>query len=488
MKDPNFQFIDLPRRMPAEVPTAVRVLGWQEIYGGFDANGAAEQAGRCLDCGNPYCEWKCPVHNYIPNWLALVKAGRLFEAAELAHETNPLPEICGRICPQDRLCEGACTIEVGFEAVTIGAVEKYIVDEAFRQGWRPDLSAVRATGRRVAIIGAGPAGLSCADRLARRGIAAHVFDRYEEIGGLLTFGIPPFKLEKDVIATRRGVLEAMGVRFELGVEVDAARMQQLLRDFDAVFVATGAYRALDGDLPGRDLPGVVQALPFLVANARRVLGSGATRDADEAALLDVAGKRVVVLGGGDTAMDCVRTAIRLGASQVTCAYRRDEANMPGSRREVKNARDEGVQFLFNRQPLQVVARGSHEVAASAGGGAPLARLQAGGVRVVETALGAPDAAGRSTPRAIPGSEATLDADVVILAFGFRASPAPWLAEHGVALEPDGRIRASGQALPFQTSHPKIFAGGDNVRGADLVVTAVHDGREAGEAIARMLSP
>jgi glutamate synthase (NADPH/NADH) small chain len=488
MKDPNFQFLELPRRMPAEVPTAVRVLGWQEIYGGFDAAGAAEQSGRCLDCGNPYCEWKCPVHNYIPNWLALVKAGRLFEAAALAHETNPLPEICGRICPQDRLCEGACTIEVGFDAVTIGAVEKYIVDEAFRQGWRPDLSHVRATGRRVAIIGAGPAGLSCADRLARRGIEPHVFDRYEEIGGLLTFGIPPFKLEKDVIATRRGVLEAMGVRFHLGIDVDASRMQELLRDFDAVFVATGAYRALDGELPGRELPGVVQALPFLVANARRVLAGGESRDASDAALLDVAGKRVVVLGGGDTAMDCVRTSIRLGAAQVTCTYRRDEANMPGSRREVKNARDEGVQFLFNRQPLQIVARGSNEVSAlaSAGGGAQLSRLCAGGVRVVETALGAPDAAGRSSPRPIAGSETTLDADVVILAFGFRASPAPWLAEHGVALEADGRIRASGQSLPFQTSHPKIFAGGDNVRGADLVVTAVHDGREAGEAIARML--
>jgi glutamate synthase (NADPH/NADH) small chain len=488
MKDPNFQFMEIPRRMPAEVPTAVRVLGWQEIYGGFDANGAAEQSGRCLDCGNPYCEWKCPVHNYIPNWLALVKAGRLFEAAALAHETNPLPEICGRICPQDRLCEGACTIEVGFDAVTIGAVEKYIVDEAFRQGWRPDLSHVRATGKRVAIIGAGPAGLSCADRLARRGIEPHVFDRYEEIGGLLTFGIPPFKLEKDVIATRRGVLEAMGVRFHLGVDVDSARMQALLRDFDAVFVATGAYRALDGELPGRELPGVVQALPFLVANARRVLAGGSARDAHDAALLDLAGKRVVVLGGGDTAMDCVRSSIRLGAAQVTCAYRRDEANMPGSRREVKNARDEGVQFLFNRQPLQIVARGASEVASlvTADGGANLARLCAGGVRVVETTLGAPDAAGRSTPRAIPGSEAILEADVVILAFGFRASPAPWLAEHGVALDAEGRVLARGQALPFQTSHPKIFAGGDNVRGADLVVTAVHDGREAGDAIARML--
>jgi glutamate synthase (NADPH/NADH) small chain len=469
MSDPVFQFLDLPRRMPAELPTAVRVLGWNEIYGGFDDRGAVEQSGRCLDCGNPYCEWKCPVHNYIPNWLNLVKAGRLFEAAALAHETNPLPEICGRICPQDRLCEGACTLEPDFGAVTIGAVEKYIVDEAFKQGWRPDLSQVRATGKRVAVIGAGPAGLSCADRLARRGIEAHVFDRYEEIGGLLTFGIPPFKLEKQVIATRRGVLEAMGVRFNLGVEVDAALARDFTRDFDAIFLGTGAYTAMHGDLPGRDIAGVQEALPFLIANARRVL-----RGLDDPRL-DVAGKRVVVLGGGDTAMDCVRTSIRLGASRVVCAYRRDEANMPGSRREVKNARDEGVEFLFNRQPLSIESSGGNGTA------------RASGVRMIETTLGPADAGGRRAPIEVAGSETVVAADVVILAFGFRASPAAWMAEHGIALGNDGRIAAQGNGLPYQTANSKIFAGGDNVRGADLVVTAVHDGREAGEAIAKMLS-
>ncbi len=469
MSDPVFQFLDLPRRMPAELPTAIRVLGWNEIYGGFDDRGAVEQSGRCLDCGNPYCEWKCPVHNYIPNWLNLVKAGRLFEAAALAHETNPLPEICGRICPQDRLCEGACTLEPDFGAVTIGAIEKYIVDEAFKQGWRPDLSQVRATGKRVAVIGAGPAGLSCADRLARRGIEAHVFDRYEEIGGLLTFGIPPFKLEKQVIATRRGVLEAMGVRFNLGVEVDAALARDFARDFDAIFLGTGAYTAMHGDLPGRDVAGVQEALPFLIANARRVL-----RGLDDPRL-DVTGKRVVVLGGGDTAMDCVRTSIRLGASRVVCAYRRDEANMPGSRREVKNARDEGVEFLFNRQPLSIESSGRNGT------------TRASGVRMIETTLGPADAGGRRAPIEVAGSETVVAADVVILAFGFRASPAAWMAEHGIALGNDGRIAAQGNGLPYQTGNPKIFAGGDNVRGADLVVTAVHDGREAGEAIAKMLS-
>ena len=465
----HFQFLDLPRKMPRELPVAVRLAGWQEIYGQFEQPQAAEQAARCLDCGNPYCEWKCPVHNYIPNWLKLVEEGRLFEAATLAHETNPLPEVCGRVCPQDRLCEGDCTLNDGFGAVTIGAVEKYIVDEAFRAGWRPDLSSVKPSGKKVAIVGAGPAGLACADRLARRGIEAHVFDRYEEIGGLLTFGIPPFKLEKEVMATRRQVLEAMGVAFHLNTEIgrDLA-FADLQRDYDAVFAGTGAYTALDGGLKGSNLAGVTLALPFLIANARRLLSGGSEDDH----LLHLKDKRVVVLGGGDTAMDCVRTSVRLGAASVTCAYRRDEANMPGSRREVKNAKDEGVEFLFNRQPLMIAAANDDA-------------SRVGGVQVVETRLGPADANGRQSAEPIAGSESLLAANVVILAFGFRPSPANWLSEHGVALEPDGRIKL-GPGLPYQTSNPKIFAGGDNVRGADLVVTAVHDGRDAGDAIARML--
>jgi glutamate synthase (NADPH/NADH) small chain len=466
MKSKPFQFMELPRRMPRELPASLRVMGWQEIYGGFSAPEAAEQSARCLDCGNPYCEWKCPVHNYIPNWLALVREGRLFEAAELAHETNPLPEICGRVCPQDRLCEGDCTINVGFEAVTIGAVEKYIVDEAFRQGWRPDLSKVVTSGKRVAVIGAGPAGLACADRLARAGIEAHVFDRYEEIGGLLSFGIPAFKLEKHVVQTRRGVLEAMGVRFHLGIEVDAAMGRELVRDYDAVFLGTGAYTAVDGGLPGQDLPGVLPALPFLVANARRLLGKPHPEDP----AFDLQGKRVLVLGGGDTAMDCVRSSLRLGASEVSCAYRRAEPDMPGSRREVKNAREEGVRFLFNRQPLGI------ESGLRVDGS-----RQANGVRMAETRA----VTGRAgSVELVPGSEYTLAADVVILAFGFRASPAPWWAEFGVELDGNGRVRTDGR--PGRTGHAKVFAGGDNVRGADLVVTAVHDGREAGNAIARQL--
>ena len=459
----DFQFLELPRKMPKEIPSQLRIHGWDEIYGSLDKSGAGEQAGRCLDCGNPYCEWKCPVHNYIPNWLKLIQENRLFEAAELAHETNPLPEVCGRVCPQDRLCEGACTLNTGFESVTIGSIEKYIVDEAFKQGWRPDLSKVITTGKRVAVIGAGPAGLACADRLARAGIQADVFDRYEEIGGLLTFGIPPFKLEKQVITTRRLVLEAMGVRFHLRTDIgkDIA-FEKLLADYDAVFVGTGCYTAVDAKLPGQDLAGRLEALPFLIANARAILASDVTSNIS----LDFTDKNVVVLGGGDTAMDCVRTSIRLNAASVSCVYRRDEASMPGSRREVGNARDEGVQFLFNHAPMAI--EGSNKVS---------------GVRLQETEI-KPNGKSRGEFSSTSGEEKILAADIVITAFGFRPSPASWLEQHGVTLQ-DGRIQVSG-ALPYHTSQPNIFAGGDNVRGADLVVTAVHDGRDAGLAIAKWL--
>lgn len=460
-----FHFLEHDRHLPRELSATLRIQGWSEIYGRFEAPAAAEQAARCIDCGNPYCASKCPLQNAIPEWLRLVREGRLFDAAELAHQTNPLPEICGRVCPQDRLCEGDCTLEAGFGAVTIGAVEKYIVDAAFSQGWRPNLSKVVPSGHRVAIVGAGPAGLACADRLARAGIQAHVFDRYPEIGGLLSFGIPPFKLDKQVIATRRGVLEAMGVRFHLGTEVDTALARELLREHAALFIGTGAYTAVDGGLPGQTLTGVHAALPFLIASGRRVLGH--TLSDDDEAMLRLTGRRVVVLGGGDTAMDCVRTAIRLGAEEVTCAYRRSEVDMPGSRREVGNARDEGVRFLFNRQPLAI--EGVSHVS---------------GVQMQETRPGPADAAGRRRAQAVPGSEVSLSADVVILAFGFRASPAPWFADLGVEMGDDGRVRTHGNA--GHTSHPKVFAGGDTVRGADLVVTAVRDGREAGDAIARWI--
>ncbi len=470
-----FQFLKQPRRDGAKTPADVRKHEFREIYALMDPAHAQEQADRCLGCGNPYCEWKCPVHNYIPNWLKLVTEGRLFEAAELSHQTNSLPEVCGRVCPQDRLCEGACTLNSdgfegvgGFGAVTIGQVERYISEEAFKAGWRPDMSNVVATGKRVAVIGAGPAGLGCADVLARNGVKAVVYDRYEEIGGLLTFGIPEFKMEKTVMTRRREVFEGMGIEFRLNTEVGTdVAMQALLDEYDAVFLGMGTYRYMKGGFPGEDLPGVLEALPFLIANVRTCLDltqPDAAADPN-AAYRDMRGQRVVVLGGGDTAMDCNRTSIRQGAASVTCAYRRDEQNMPGSRREVANAREEGVQFLWNRQPVEIVGSGKVE-----------------GVKFVTTELGPPDARGRRTPVVVPGSEEVIAADRVIVAFGFRPDPQPWFADHNIATDPGGRVIASGRQHAFQTANPNVFAGGDMVRGSDLVVTAVWEGREAAKGI------
>lgn len=492
-------FLQSQRQMPERVSLELRQQGdWHELYGRFEEAEAKKQASRCLDCGNPYCSWGCPLHNYIPQWLELAREGRVHEAATLCHETNPLPEICGRVCPQDRLCEGSCTLNDGFGAVTIGAVEKYIVDKALAEGWQPDVSTAKPTGRRVAIVGAGPAGLACADKLVRAGVQAVVFDRYEQIGGLLQFGIPSFKLDKSVIATRRTVLEGMGVEFHLGVEIgrDIA-MDTLIGEFDAVFLGLGSYRYTDGGLPGQDLKHVLPALPFLVQNGRIVVGTEDNRAdenqgrpiagwEDQVQLPDLHGKRVVVLGGGDTGMDCVRSAVRLGAAQVSCVYRRDEASMPGSAREVANAREEGVQFLFQRAPLALLDDGDGNVRA---------------VRVAETRLGEPDARGRRRPAHVPGSETELDADIVIIAFGFQPDPPAWLAAHGIALHDDGRVKIvpappphhplridpANPVYPYQTANKRIFAGGDGVRGADLVVTAVQEGRDAAASIVRFLS-
>ncbi len=459
----NFQFIQIKRHDPDKKPAAERKKEYREIYGKFDAERAAEQADRCLACGNPYCEWKCPVHNYIPNWLKLIAEGNINEAVELSHRTNSLPEICGRVCPQDRLCEGACTLNDGFGAVTIGAIEKYISDTAFAQGWRPDLSNVKDSGKRVAVIGAGPAGLGCADVLARNGVKAIVYDRNPEIGGLLTFGIPEFKLEKDVVKNRRQILEGMGVEFVLDTEVGKdISLEQLIDQHDAVFMGMGTYNYMKGGFPGEDLPGVYEALPFLISNVKRCL----KLEKDPADFINMDGKHVVVLGGGDTAMDCNRTSIRQGAFSVSCAYRRDEANMPGSKREVANAKEEGVQFLWNRQPVEIVGNGRVE-----------------GVKVVTTQLGEPDERGRRRPEPVPGSEEIIMADAVIIAFGFRPSPPDWLDPLKIELDERGRVKAPlAQTFKHQTTNPKVFAGGDMVRGSDLVVTAVYEGRQAAEGI------
>ncbi|ATX75668.1 FAD-dependent oxidoreductase [Reinekea forsetii] len=459
----DFQFLDVGRRDPAKKELVARQQQFVEIYQPMGQRQAAEQSHRCLECGTPYCEWKCPVHNYIPNWLKLVSEGNILEAVELSHQTNSLPEVCGRVCPQDRLCEGACTLNDEFGAVTIGNTEKYITDTALAMGWKPDMSKVVMTGKRVAIVGAGPAGIGAADILIRNGVKPVVFDKNPEVGGLLTFGIPEFKLEKSVLSRRREIFTEMGIEFrlntEVGVDID---FQALVDEYDAVFLGMGTYTAMKGDFPGEDLAGVHEALPFLIANVNHNQGW----EKNPADFIDLAGKRVVVLGGGDTAMDCNRSAIRQQAAGVTCVYRRDEENMPGSRKEVANAKEEGVQFRFNRQPVAIIGETRVE-----------------GIKVVSTRLGKADAAGRRHPEVIAGSEEIIPADAVLIAFGFQPSPAPWFANFGIELDARQRVVAPEKAqYKFQTSNAKVFAGGDMVRGSDLVVTAIHEGRQAAEGM------
>jgi len=464
----NFQFLDVGRFDPSKKSVDERKINFVEIYGEYNQSQASNQAHRCLDCGNPYCEWKCPVHNYIPDWLKLVNEGNILEAADLCHSTNSLPEVCGRVCPQDRLCEGACTLNDGFGAVTIGSIEKYITEKAFEMGWKPNLSNRKWKNKKVAIVGSGPAGIACADVLTRAGIHSHVYDKNEEIGGLLTYGIPEFKLEKSVVKRRRKILEEMGIKFHMGIEVGKdVNFSSLYKKYDAVFLGMGTYTSLEGGFKGEKLKGVYKAIDYLISNTKKLLNmsSGKTE------YINFKGKKVVVLGGGDTAMDCNRTAIRQGAKSVTCLYRRDEKNMPGSRREVQNAKEEGVIFDFNIQPIDILGNEKVE-----------------GVKVVQTELGEADQNGRRIPIPISGSEKIYDADVVIVAFGFRASPAEWFSEFNIETKKNGLVVAEeDQKFKFQTSNKKIFSGGDMVRGSDLVVTAIWEGREAGKSIIRYIS-
>jgi glutamate synthase (NADPH/NADH) small chain len=456
-----YQFIDVKRIDPPKKAIEQRKIDFVEIYQPLSTDQSAGQADRCLDCGNPYCEWQCPVHNYIPQWLELVTEGKIFEAADLCHETNSLPEMCGRVCPQDRLCESACTLNEDFGAVTIGNIEKYITDTAFAQGWKPDLSNVVKVNKRVAIIGAGPAGLSCADVLTRNGIDAVVYDKHAQIGGLLTFGIPSFKLEKDVIQTRREIFEGMGIEFRLNVNVGVdVTFESLSEEYDAVFLALGTYTDMKGGFEQEGASGVYNALDFLIGNTQNLMKI--TENAKP--YVSFENKKVIVLGGGDTAMDCVRSSIRQSATEVTCAYRRDEANMPGSPREVQNAKEEGVNFQFNIQPL--------DIAVDEDG-------KACGVKFVRTELGTADAKGRRSPEPIIGSEFMMEADAVVIAFGFLPSPPQWMKDAGVKLDSRGRVLAvDNSEFSLQTTTKNVFAGGDMVLGSDLVVTAVDQGRKA----------
>ena len=464
----DFQFLEVGRYDPNKKNIEERKINFVEIYGDYNQSEASNQSHRCLDCGNPYCEWKCPVHNYIPDWLKLVNDGNIMEAADLCHQTNSLPEMCGRVCPQDRLCEGACTLNDGFGAVSIGNIEKYITDTAINMGWKPDLSNRAWTNKKVAVIGAGPAGIGCADILIRNGINCDVFDKYPEIGGLLTFGIPEFKLEKSVVRRRRKILEEMGIKFHLNKEIGKdISFKKLYEKYDAVFLGMGTYTSLEGGFKGEDLPQAHKAINYLIGNTNHLLKF----PQKESNYINFKGKDVVILGGGDTAMDCNRTAIRQGAKSVTCLYRRDEKNMPGSRREVINAKEEGVKFEFNIQPIEIIGNKTVE-----------------GIKTIQTKLGEPDQNGRRIPVPIQGSEKTFYADEVVIAFGFRASPATWFKEFEIEIDKSGLVVApEKQKLKFQTSNPKIFSGGDMVRGSDLVVTAIWEGREAAKSIIQFVS-
>ncbi|MDP8098939.1 FAD-dependent oxidoreductase [Pasteurella atlantica] len=456
-----YQFIDVNRNDPPKIPLIQRKEDFIEIYEVFSEPQAQSQADRCLACGNPYCQHKCPLHNNIPEWLKLTYEGRIIEAAELAHETNTLPEICGQVCPQDRLCEGACTLNPEFGAVTIGSIEKYITETAFEMGWRPQVKNIPHSGKKVAVIGSGPAGLGCAEQLIKNGVSVTVYERQPEIGGLLTFGIPSFKLEKSVMSRRREIFSEMGIEFKLNIEIGKdIQLEEIVNDYDAVFLGIGTYQSIKANIPNEEAQGVYSALPFLIGNTKNVMGL----ETDE--FVSLQGKRVVVLGGGDTAMDCVRTAIRQQATEVICAYRRDETNMPGSKKEFVNAKEEGVKFQFNVQPTAIQTNEKGEVT---------------GIEIVHTQLGKPDSSGRQRAEIVEGSEKIIDCDVVIVAFGFSPSKMSFLEQVSVKIDDYGRIEAKGNHKQ-QTSNQKIFAGGDITRGSDLVVTAIAEGRDAAHSI------
>ncbi|MCB5409516.1 NAD(P)-dependent oxidoreductase [Pseudogemmobacter faecipullorum] len=458
------KFVTLGKEMPEKRIASDRKQDFDEIYREFAAQKAAEQASRCSQCGVPYCQAHCPLHNNIPDWLRLTAEGRLREAYEISQATNSFPEICGRICPQDRLCEGNCVIEQsGHGTVTIGSVEKYITDKAWEQGWVQPGRPLAERAESVGIIGAGPAGLAAADRLRRAGIQVTVYDRYDRAGGLLTYGIPGFKLEKPVVMRRIAQLEAAGVSFVMNCAVGETLSFEAIRaQHAAVLIATGVYKNREIDAPGSEARGIVRALDYLTVANR--LSFGDTVPEYEDGTLNAAGKRVVVIGGGDTAMDCLRTAIRQGATSVKCLYRRDRANMPGSQRETQNAEEEGVEFVWLTAPKGFTGAGVVE-----------------GVMVQKMRLGAPDASGRQSPEVIGGADYIEPADLVIQALGFEPEDLPqlWGAE-GLGVTRWGTLKTDFRS--HATSLPGVFAAGDIVRGASLVVWAIRDGREAADSI------
>lgn len=464
MAERMLKFVSVAQEQPDKRPVQARRQDFNEIYDEFVPAKAEAQASRCSQCGVPFCSVHCPLGNNIPDWLMMTAAGRMEEAYELSSATNTFPEICGRICPQDRLCEGNCVIEEGFESVTIGAVERYITDTAFDNGWVRPVRPVAERDESVAIIGAGPGGLAAAVQLREQGYQVHVYDRYDRIGGLLMYGIPGFKLEKDIVLRRHRLLVESGIHFHLGKGIgdtdgaDSIAFSTLRARHDGVLIATGVYKSRDIGGPGAGLGGIVRALDYLTASNRVSLGDSVAEY--DSGALNAAGKSVVVIGGGDTAMDCVRTAIRQGAKSVKCLYRRDRANMPGSVREVKNAEEEGVEFVWLAAPQAFEGEG-----------------HVSGVRASRMKLGLPDASGRQSVEPVEDSAFTLEADLVVKALGFDPEPLPTLWG-----QPELEVSRWGTLMvdrkSFMTSLPGVFAAGDIVRGASLVVWAIRDGRDA----------
>lgn len=463
------KFVQVERDMPEKRVPNLRTTDYDEIYQEYAATKAAEQASRCSQCGVPYCQTHCPLHNNIPDWLRLTAEGRLQEAYELSQATNTFPEICGRICPQDRLCEGNCVIETaGHGTVTIGSIEKYITDTAWDQGWVKPVKPASERIESVGIIGAGPAGLAAADMLRRQGIQVTIYDRYDRAGGLLTYGIPSFKLEKDVVMRRNKLLEGGGVTFKLntnvGVDISFA---DLRANHDAILIGTGVYQSRDLGGPGVGNGGIVKAIDYLTASNRQNFGDVVPEI--ESGELSAEGKNVVVIGGGDTAMDCVRTAMRQGAKSVKCLYRRDRKNMPGSVRETANAEEEGVEFVWLAAPKGFTGEGD-----------------VSGVLVSKMRLGSPDASGRQSPEEIPDADYVEEADLVIKALGFSPEDLP-----GLWSTPELEVTRWGTVMADfttkQTSMDGVFAAGDIVRGASLVVWAIKDGRDAADSIMTYLN-
>ncbi len=464
MAETMLKFVNIGLRMPEKRDAEDRRADFDEIYGEYPSADAAEQSSRCSQCGIPYCQIHCPLQNNIPDWLMLTAAGRLEEAYEISSATNNMPEICGRICPQDRLCEGNCVIEqAGHGTVTIGSVEKYITDTAWERGWVKPPVPAEELDQSVGIVGGGPAGLAAAKELRRKGYQIHVYDRHDRIGGLLIYGIPNFKLEKDVVERRVNLLTEAGIIFHSGFEIGReASLDDLRARHDAILIATGVYKDRDISVPGSGLGGVVPALDYLIASNRKGLGDEVP-DFDNG-VLDAKGKRVVVIGGGDTAMDCVRTAVRQGAISVKCLYRRDRANMPGSMREVSHAEEEGVEFVWLSAPEAFLGDGT-----------------VSGVRGHRMRLGAADATGRQTPILVENSQFTLEADLVTKALGFDPEDVPTMfGTEDLKVTRWGTTRIDWKTM--MTSLDGVFAAGDIVRGASLVVWAIKDGRDAAEQI------